>query len=291
VRAALAAAALAALLAATAAHAVERPLWEAGVGATGLYLPDYRGADQSRGYLFPLPFFAYRGDFFRVDREGIRGVFVDTDRVELEVSLFGTPPVDSSDNRARAGMPDLDATVEVGPVLVFTLARDRRIDYHYRLQLRLPVRTAIATDFSHWHNIGWVFYPNLNLDLRPEFLGGRWNVGLSAGPSFADRRFNQYFYSVAPQFATPDRPAYEAPGGYSGATFFATTSRRLLREVLGRGVFPLRQPERRGVRPEPARQAEPRVVRGDRDRVGLRGVEDEGRHARLIRATARSRRR
>jgi outer membrane scaffolding protein for murein synthesis (MipA/OmpV family) len=233
VRAALAAALLVALVAAAPARAVERPLWEVGVGATGLYLPDYRGADQSRGYLFPLPFFAYRGDFFRVDREGIRGIFFESDRVELDVSLFGTPPVDSSDNRARAGMPDLDATVEVGPVLVFTLARDRRIDYNYRLQLRLPVRTAIATDLSHWHNIGWVFYPNLNLDLRPEFLGGRWNVGFSAGPSFADRRFNQYFYSVAPQFATPDRPAYDAPGGYSGATFFATTSRRFEKFWVG----------------------------------------------------------
>jgi outer membrane scaffolding protein for murein synthesis (MipA/OmpV family) len=209
-----------------ATRAEQRPLWELGLGVTGLHLPDYRGADQGRGYVFPLPYAVYRGERFKVDREGIRGIFFDLDRVELNVSVFGTPPVDSGDNRAREGMPDLDATLEAGPVLEVTLARDRKIDYTYRLRFRLPARAAFATDVVHWRYIGWVFYPHLELDLRPEFLGGRWNAGFSAGPLYATRQFNDYFYSVAPQFATPDRPAYQAPGGYSGWTGFATISRR-----------------------------------------------------------------
>jgi len=233
VRAALAAAALAAVLVPPDARAVERPLWEAGVGATGLYLPDYRGANQGRGYVFPIPYFVYRGDHFKVDREGIRGIFLQSDRVELDVSVFGTPPVDSSDNDARQGMPDLDATLEIGPVLVFTLARDRRIDYNYRLQLRLPARTAIATDLSHWHNIGWTFYPHLNLDIRPELFGQRWNVGFSLGPAYATQNFHEYFYGVPTQFATPQRPAYTARGGYSGATFVAGISRRFEKFWVG----------------------------------------------------------
>jgi outer membrane scaffolding protein for murein synthesis (MipA/OmpV family) len=201
-------------------------LWEFGLGATGLYLPDYRGANQSRAYAFPLPFVVYRGDRFRVDRDGIRGIFVDTDRIELDVSVFGTVPVDSSKNDARQGMPDLDATLELGPVLQITLARDRRIDYNYRLQLRLPARAVFPTDIVHWDYAGWTFYPNLALDLRPEFLGGRWNVGFQGGLLYATRQYNEYFYSVAPQFATPERPAYAAPGGYSGWVSFATISRR-----------------------------------------------------------------
>jgi outer membrane scaffolding protein for murein synthesis (MipA/OmpV family) len=208
------------------AHAEERPLWELGVGATGLYLPDYRGADQGRGYIFPFPYLVYRGERFKVDREGIRGIFFDLDQVELDVSVFGTPPVDSSDNQARQGMPDLDATLQVGPVLEITLARDRKIDYTYRLRLRLPARAAFATDIVHWSYIGWVFYPHLDLELRPEFLGGRWNTSFSAGPLYATQKYNEYFYGVAPQFATLERPAYQAPGGYSGWTFFASFSRR-----------------------------------------------------------------
>lgn len=218
--------AVAAAALATPAAAEQRPLWEFGLGATGLYLPDYRGANQSRAYAFPLPFVVYRGDRFRVDRDGIRGIFVDTDRIELDVSVFGTVPVDSSKNDARQGMPDLDATLELGPVLQITLARDRRIDYNYRLQLRLPARAVFPTDIVHWDYAGWTFYPNLALDLRPEFLGGRWNVGFQGGLLYATRQYNEYFYSVAPQFATPERPAYAAPGGYSGWVSFATISRR-----------------------------------------------------------------
>jgi outer membrane scaffolding protein for murein synthesis (MipA/OmpV family) len=225
-RAALVVLAAAAAALPSPAGAEERPLWEFGLGATGLYLPDYRGANEGRGYVFPLPYFVYRGDFFRVDREGIRGVFFDSDRVQFDVSVFGTPPVDSSRNEARQGMPDLDATLEIGPVLEFVLARDRRIDYTYRLRARIVARAVFPTDIVHWSYAGWVFYPNLALDLRPEFLGGRWNVGLMAGPLYATRQYNDYFYSVAPQFATPTRPAYQAPGGYSGWTGFASVTRR-----------------------------------------------------------------
>jgi outer membrane scaffolding protein for murein synthesis (MipA/OmpV family) len=224
VRRALAALALAAT--ALAARAEERPLWEFGLGATGLYLPDYRGANEGRGYVFPLPYFVYRGDIFRIDREGIRALFLDTDRVQLDVSVFGTPPVDSSRNEARQGMPDLDATLEIGPVLELILARDRRVDYTYRLRARVVARAVFPTDVVHWSYAGWVFFPNLALDLRPEFLGGRWNVGLMAGPLYATRQYNDYFYSVAPQFATPARPAYQAPGGFSGWTSFASVTRR-----------------------------------------------------------------
>ena len=222
----LAALALVAAVLPQAGRAVERPLWELGVGPLGLDLPDYRGSDQSHGYLYPFPFFAYRGDYFRVDREGIRGIFFQSDRVELDVSMYATPPVNSS--TARQGMPDLDATVEVGPVIDIVLARDRVIDYNYRLRLRLPARAVFAFNTSpHWQNQGWVFYPNLNLDVRPEFLGRRWNVGFSAGPLFGTQKYHEYFYGVPQQYATPDRPAYTAPGGYSGATFFAALSRHI----------------------------------------------------------------
>lgn len=214
-------------------HGEQRPLWEFGVGPVGLYLPDYRGSDQGRSYVYPLPLVVYRGDRFRMDREGIRGIFFTSDRVELDVSLYATQPVNSEKNQARQGMPDLNATIEVGPVLGIVLARDREIDYTYRLRLRLPVRAVIATDFRQVHAEGWVTYPHLNLDLRPEFLGGRWNVGFNAGPLFGTQKFHQYFYGVAPQYATPDRPAYEAHGGYSGTMFLASVSRHIGKVWVG----------------------------------------------------------
>jgi outer membrane scaffolding protein for murein synthesis (MipA/OmpV family) len=208
-------------------HAEQRPLWEFGIGPVGLYLPDYRGSDESTGYLFPFPLVAYRGEHFKVDREGIRGIFFESDRVELDFSMNATQPVNSQKNQARQGMPDLNATVEIGPMLGIVLARDREIDYSYRFRLRLPVRAVIATDFRNLEYQGWVTYPHLNLDLRPEFLGGRWNVSFNAGPMYGTQKYHQYFYGVAPEFATPDRPAYEARGGYSGFTLLASLSRHI----------------------------------------------------------------
>lgn len=220
-RQAVAAAALAA--AAGLACAEQRPLWEAGAGAFVFGQPDYRGADEGRAYVLPLPFFVYRGDRLRVDREGIRGLLFETDRVELDVSLFATPPVDSSRNGAREGMADLDPTIEVGPVLDLTLARDRPRDWDWRLRLRLPVRGVFTTGLD---GAGWTSWPHLNLDLKPRFLGGRWNLGLNAGPLFGSRRYHDYFYSVDAAEARPDRAAYQASGGYSGTTFLAGLTRR-----------------------------------------------------------------
>ena len=130
-------------------------------------------------------------------------------------------------------MPDLDATVEVGPVLVFTLARDRRIDYNYRLQLRLPARAAIATDLSHWHNIGWVFYPHLNLDVRPEFLGGRWNMGFSAGPLYATQKFHQYFYGVPRSSPRPSVPRTRRAAAIPARRSSPAISRRIEKFWVG----------------------------------------------------------
>jgi outer membrane protein len=43
-----------------------------------------------------------------------------------------------------------------------------------------------------------------------------YSVELGTSVLYADRDYNGYYYSVAPQYATPARPAYTAPGGYSG---------------------------------------------------------------------------
>jgi outer membrane protein len=206
------------------AHAELRPEWEFGAGATAFTLPDYRGSDESRAYLLPFPYVIYRGDKLRVDRQGVRGVLFESDRVEFDLSMSATPPVDSDKNRARRGMPRLDPTLEIGPRLNVTLVRDRANDR--ALTFRLPLRAVIATDLSHAEGAGYVAYPHLSFDTRPTFFGGRWNLGLQAGPLFATQRYHRYFYAVDPQFATPERPAYAASSGYSGTLAVASITRR-----------------------------------------------------------------
>jgi outer membrane scaffolding protein for murein synthesis (MipA/OmpV family) len=215
---------LAALAGASQTPAAELPLWELGAGIGAIDFPDYRGSDERQRYMLPVPYLVYRGDLIKADRESLRGQFFKNDRIDLHLSLNASVPVDSSDNGTRRGMPDLDPTLEVGPNLELKLFRSTARDLE--VDLRLPARTVIATDFSHTRNVGWVFQPQLNVDLRNTWLGKDWNVGMAIGPLFGDKRYHNYFFGVAPAFATTQRPAYVAPSGYAGAQWIGALSRR-----------------------------------------------------------------
>jgi MipA family protein len=204
------------------------PLWELGLGVAGVRFPDYRGADQYSAYAVPLPFVAYRGRFLRADRDGARAIFFAGKRVVVDLSLSASVPTKSKSNDARQGMPDLPATFEIGPNLNVELWQSA--DRTFKLDLRLPVREAITLQRSP-RAIGVTFSPNLNLDVRG--VAGGWNVGVLAGPLFADRRYHEHFYDVAPEFATATRSAYSAPGGYAGWRATTALSRRLGNAWLG----------------------------------------------------------
>lgn len=219
-----------ACLAAGPAGAAEKPLWELGAGLTALRFPDYRGSDRANDYVLPFPYFVYRGEFLKADKNGIRGTLFDSDRLELNISIGASLPVKSDDNPARSGMPNLKPTLEVGPSLDVNLWRTA--DRHYKLDLRLPVRTAFTAE-GGMQDIGWVFSPRLNLDVRDAMGMTGWNLGLLAGPMYGSRRNHDYFYSVAPQYVTADRPAYEARGGYAGSQFLVSVSKRYDRYWVG----------------------------------------------------------
>ncbi len=204
---------------ASSARAEMLPLWEVGGGVAAISFPDYRGSTSRRSYLLPVPVLVYRGDIFQIDREKMRGLVFKSDRAELDVSISGSVPVRSDGDRVREGMPDLDPSLEIGPSLNIWLAKTE----NSKLALRLPLRAVIASDFRSVHSAGVLANPNLNLDLRA--MQG-WRVGLVAGALFADRKYHEHFYGVAPEFARQGRAAYRAPGGYSGAQFIAALSRR-----------------------------------------------------------------
>jgi len=206
----------------------ELPLWEAGIGMFPSTFPAYRGSDDQQYYLLPFPYLVYRGDYLKVDREGLRARLFDTDRVQLNISANAAPPARSDDNDARDGMPDLDPAVELGPSLNVLLAR---LSDNHNLKLRLPVRSVIATDLGGTEHAGWIFNPHLKLESVNVF--GGWETGLSLGPLFGSRKYHEYYYAVDPQYATPTRPAYTASGGYSGTLVLASLSRRFDRMWMG----------------------------------------------------------
>lgn len=195
----------------------EAPLWELGAGAAALSLPHYRGSEQSRNWLLPLPYFVYRGQYLRADREGARAVLLERSRFEIDMSAAGSAPTSSEDNRARAGMPDLAPTFEFGPNANFTFARGD----DWKFELRAPVRAAFTVQRSPRH-VGWTATPYLTA----EWVQAGWDVGVRLGGLWSDRRFNGYIYDVAPEFATAARPAYRAASGYAGWQATVGASRR-----------------------------------------------------------------
>ena len=219
------------LLCAPAANGEDQPLWEAGLGFTILDFADYRGSDERSSFLLPAPYLIYRGDLLKIDRDRVRGLFFEYERVSLQLSVSGSVPVNSSDNAARQGMPDLDPTLEIGPSLEMRLYRSTNEDL--TVDLRLPVRTVVATDLRHSHNVGWVFAPLITVDLSGQFAGAKWKTGLALGPLFGDKRYHNYFYGVAPEYATAQRSAYVAESGYAGGQVIGSLSRRYQRMWVG----------------------------------------------------------
>jgi outer membrane scaffolding protein for murein synthesis (MipA/OmpV family) len=218
------------VLASTGARAGEQPLWEIGAGVAAFSFPAYRGSSETNNFLMPVPHFTYHGEFLKADRQGIRGSFFDSDRLDLTVSLALSPPVSSKDIDARSGMSDLKPTFEIGPQMDVTFWRsENRARF---VKLLLPLRAAFTVESSP-KDIGWVFHPKLNMDITdlPGLPG--WNLGTLAGPLFGDKRQHTYYYSVAPQYATAERPAYEAKAGYAGMQYLVALSKRFPKYWVG----------------------------------------------------------
>ncbi len=198
-----------------------KPEWELGAGLAAIDFPVYRGANERRTFLLPIPYFAYRSEKIQINRERVRGLIFRHGDVEMDVSVNGSVPAKNA--VARQGMPNLDPTLEIGPSLNvhFYYSEDKKTNF----DLRMPLRGVLGSDFKHVQPVGWLFQPQLDLDVHDIKHSG-WNLGLVGGLIFSDRRYHQYFYQVAPQYATATRPAYNASGGYAGTQFIVALNKR-----------------------------------------------------------------
>lgn len=213
------------------AQAEEKPKWELGLGVAAVGFPDYRGSDESRGYIFPIPYLVYRGDKVKADRQGARAELVDFGNgAHIDLGLNGSIPVSSVSNTARRGMPSLSGAIEVGPALDVPLYKSD--DDGVRLKVRVPITYGVTLGGSIGTD-SWQASPNLNLDIQSVLGMQGYNLTLLGGPIYGTRKRHAYFYDVAPQYATTDRAAYQSSGGYSGSHITAVLSKRFERIWVG----------------------------------------------------------
>ena len=190
-----------------------KPLWELGVAAGGIFSPDYPAADKNSLHGVALPYVVYRGDLLRLGGDSIaKGVFIDNDYSELNVSLAASFNSNSNDNSARRGMPDLDYLVEIGPQLKIKLGKL----YGGKIEFQLPARAVFSTDFGRVDQRGYLFNPKFSYE-RQNIFNSSIDMDSSIGSSFATKKLHEYFYRVEPRFVTATRTAYEADGGYLGS--------------------------------------------------------------------------
>lgn len=203
----------------------ERPLWEVGLFSGAARLPHYRGSDEYKAYVIPLPYLIYRGEIFRASRDGLKGVFWSNDRIETAISFSGSPPADE-DNDARKGMSELGAILEVGPgVRIFISGKENPNP----LYLKAGVRAAISVDTDDYGVAYQGIRGNVKLVYvnRTRFEDQGMILGVNAGVDFANREYNDYIYSVDLSDATAFRPAYNADGGYAGFSLSANVVKKL----------------------------------------------------------------
>jgi outer membrane protein len=183
------------------------PLWEAGVAAAVFSTPAYPGASDRSNRFLPVPFLLYRGRILRADQDGIGARLVDNDRIEFDVGFAGALPAHSRDVDARRGMPDLGTLLEFGPRVRYKFAD---MGTAGRLRAELPVRAVIEAR-GGLRRQGWTMEPRLVWERA--FERGQYTVSAQLGAVFGDRRIHGYFYDVAPQYVTAERPAYRADSG------------------------------------------------------------------------------
>jgi len=194
------------------ALSAERPKLELGVALGGQVLNDYRGSKESQTQAYPVPILIYRGDFIKADRNGLRGEFLSTNQVELNISGEAALNGSSEDNRLRQGMPELESAFELGPSLNINLTGE---DFSRGWQLRLPLRAVTTIGESGVHFRGYNFNPRFTYT-APNILG-QWRAKVNVGVLYSSRKYHDYYYSVDQEFVTADRARYQAAGGYSGS--------------------------------------------------------------------------
>ncbi len=196
--------------------AESQPQWELGVGVGSYMSPHYLGADQSATYTLPIPFLVYRGDRIRSDRGGLLGRIYDSNVMDIRASVSGSLPVNSKDNDARAGMPDLELMLEAGPTLQFHLYDG----VNNQLRFDFPVRAAFSIGNSVDYR-GVISNPRFNYSYKMN----KWQLAATLGPIYSSEHFNDYFYEVDDLYVTPSRPAFNALGGYTGLRSSFSVSR------------------------------------------------------------------
>ena len=194
--------------------ASSKPLYEFGVAGFIADLPDYPASDQKHTRYLMVPTFLYRGFVLRSDKKGARARFFKLDKLDIDLSLGGSLPASSKDNKAREDMDDLDTLLELGPRINYDF-----IDTEDELfSFQIPLRSVISTDIQHTEERGFRLAPQVSYEKR---INEKYKYTLSYRLNYASEKLQDYFYEVQEKDATNRRNQFNAQAGYLGSDLAA----------------------------------------------------------------------
>lgn len=203
----------------TLTQAGEQPerIFEIGVGAFALHVPEYAGAKDYRQHIVPLPYVYYQDKHIKVDRDGLLSSLWQTQRLYVDFSVSAQLPVNSDDVAIRSGMPDIDWTFQLGGAIKYYLSGTPSADN--KLFTELFTRKAIMTDFSSLSDAGWQYGTALHAQHTLVAVNQgqlTWQNRLTV--NFASETYQDVYYQVDKQYQLADRPAFDAKSGYLGTS-------------------------------------------------------------------------
>jgi outer membrane scaffolding protein for murein synthesis (MipA/OmpV family) len=200
-----------------------RPLWELGLVGLAISQQAYPGSSARVNRGLALPYVIYRGPFFRAEPDGVGVRPIRTPTFEFDVSAAASVGSRASADPVRFGMEDIGTLVEAGPRLKWNLGGS---EAGGRLRAEFALRGVFDLSDSLAYK-GAVFQPALQWRRA---LGDGWSTSVTGSLLFADHRLARTFYEVAPAYATPARPAYQARSGLLDTRLTLTVSKDINRD-------------------------------------------------------------
>ncbi len=179
-----------------------------GLGVISLRTNHYRGSDQEIDYHFPMPYIYYQGEKIKADNGIINGKFFDSRFLSIQLTMSAGPRVEQEENDARQGMPELLWNMGIGPMAVIHIIRSD----NFILQIEHAIRREFETDFSYTRGFGTTNVTYLTIGMK----GETWSFEYAIGKLHGDQDYHNYYYGIEPEYATADRPIYNATSGNSG---------------------------------------------------------------------------
>lgn len=185
------------------AEEIETPKWDYGIGFGVVQFEQYPAADKYTQLTLPIPTFEYRGKILHADdRDGAQLFLFRSEKIKVEISGFGYPPLESSKNSIRKNMKDLPVLAALGPQLLYKPQKWLELILGYFESFSLTTEYQKSSGFAYQarfvlsHEFDSSFFNRLFLTTR-----------------FGSQKLQSIYYDVNPSEQTSERNVFKSREG------------------------------------------------------------------------------